>query len=196
MCRGSMYRRRPLGTTVRGTFLVTVLMAAVPVWSLWAATAGAPYGVAEERTQRYDAVDTVLDAHAYEPSELDGLADAIQELTDHLKGRIVVVIDGPASALFARVNYMRHRPLIDRLALQAEQGVQFRVARGALTALGYAATDLHGFVTVIVSGFAEIAHLQGKGHRYTRFAPGDRSGVQQPHGEDRREQEPRLKFEY
>lgn len=178
--------------------LAAILAAAVPGLSAAADTAvapPAPYGVAEERAPRDDAVDTVLDAHAYNPSELHGLPDVIREISDGLRGRIVVVIDGPASVLFARANYARHRALIDPLALQARQGVEFRVARGALRALGYTATDLHGFVSVIASGLAEIAQLQAKGYRYTRFVPA-RPGIRPPPDEGRQEQEPRLKFEY
>ena len=82
-----------------------------------------------------------------------------------------MVLHGPELRAFSREHYETYQPVVDRMAELARDGVEFRMCNDALRAAGYKPDDMHGFVTVIASGFPEIALLQQQGFRYINPVP-------------------------
>jgi uncharacterized protein len=84
--------------------------------------------------------------------------------------KVVIVSHGPELVVFARKNYEKYKEIVDRAASLAKQGVRFEICRNAATFLGFAAEDLHGFVTLVPPASYALAYWQAKG--YTLNAAG------------------------
>jgi intracellular sulfur oxidation DsrE/DsrF family protein len=78
--------------------------------------------------------------------------------------KVVIVSHGPELVVFARKNYHKYKNIADRAASLAKQGVRFEICRNAATFLGFAAEDLHGFVTVVPPAPYALAYWQAKGY--------------------------------
>lgn len=78
--------------------------------------------------------------------------------------KVVIVSHGPELVVFARRNYEKYRDIVDRAASLAKQGVRFELCRNAATFLGFAAEDLHGFVTLAPPAPYALAYWQAKGY--------------------------------
>jgi uncharacterized protein len=81
--------------------------------------------------------------------------------------KVVIVSHGP---VFAKKNYEKYKDIADRAASFAKQGVKFEICRNAAAFLGFAAEDLHGFVTLAPPAPYALAYWQAKG--YTLNAAG------------------------
>ena len=130
-----------------------------------------PYGTASVDLHEYPVIDTVFDANYSNPEDLAILYHFVKNTKEPLKGRAVVVTHGPELRLFAKENYEKYQGIVDNLAELAEQGVEFRMCNNALLAAGFQPEDMHGFVTVIPAGFAEIALLTSQGYQYVNPVP-------------------------
>lgn len=131
----------------------------------------APYGSAKADTQQRPVLNTVFDVSYDDPQKLTLLYDFIVNTKAVTRGKIVVVSHGPELKAFAKENYARYRSIVDKLAALTSQGVAFHMCRNALTAAGYAPEDMHGFITVVPSGFADIAYYEYKGFQYINPTP-------------------------
>lgn len=123
----------------------------------------APYGTAKVDMRGYPKIDTVFDVNYQNPKDLSALYSFVINTKKPLNGRVVVVTHGPELRAFAKENYETYQGEMQHMAELAEQGVEFRMCNNALRAAGYQPEDMHGFVTVVPAGFAEIARLQHEG---------------------------------
>jgi intracellular sulfur oxidation DsrE/DsrF family protein len=78
--------------------------------------------------------------------------------------KVVVVSHGPEIVVFARKNYEKYKDIVDRAASFAKQGVKFELCRNAVSSVGFAPEDLHGFVTVVPPAPYALAYWQAKGY--------------------------------
>jgi len=131
----------------------------------------APYGTGRVEQRPYPRIDTVFDVSYEEPKQLYLLHGFVVSTARQLRGRIVVVTHGPELRVFAKENFERYQGVVQKMAELAEAGVEFRMCGEALRVAGYEPRDMHGFITVVPNGFAEIALLQAQGYRYLNPVP-------------------------
>ncbi|NYT66424.1 DsrE family protein [Alcaligenaceae bacterium] len=130
-----------------------------------------PYGTAKVDLHEYPQIDIVFDVNYADPKSLNALYGFVLNTKKPLKGSVVVVTHGPELRAFAKENYEKYQSEMQRMAELAEDGVEFRMCNNALLAAGYKPEDMHGFVTVVPAGFAEIAYLQSQGYQVLDPAP-------------------------
>lgn len=131
----------------------------------------APYGTAKTDMHEYPTIDAVFDVNYDDPQDLNILHAFVKNSAKPLKGKMVVVTHGPELRAFAKENYEKYQGIVDKMAELAEDGVEFRMCNNAMRAAGYAASDMHGFITVVPAGFPEIALLQSQGYAYINPLP-------------------------
>lgn len=131
----------------------------------------APYGTAKADLAPLPAADTVWDVNYDDPRKLHRLYGFIRSTRQHMPGKVVVVTHGPELRAFAKENYEQYQGVVDRMAELAQEGVEFRMCHDALQAAGFRAEDMHGFITVIPSGFAELVRWQARGYQYVNPNP-------------------------
>lgn len=159
------------------------LTALLPFTALAGDQAPAPYGKADVNMHEYPKIDAVFDVNYDDPADLNMLYAFVKNSAKPLKGDMVVVTHGPELRAFARENYEKYQPIVDKMAELADNGVDFRMCNNAMRAAGYKAEDIHGFVTIVPAGFPEIAYLQSKGYQYINpipLSPKDVRYIDQP----------------
>jgi len=129
------------------------------------------YGTAKVDMHEYAAVDTVYDANYDDPMKLRTLYAFINNTRKVVPGKVVVVTHGPELRAFAKENYEKYQPIVDAMAELASQGVEFKMCNNAMRAAGFTPEDMHGFITVVPAGFAEIVHYQSLGYKYINPIP-------------------------
>lgn len=136
-----------------------------------AAEGFAPYGTAATDMHEYKTINAVFDVNYEDPAKLNILYNFVLNTSKQLNGKMVVVTHGPELRVFAKENYEKYQPVVDKMAELAEQGVEFRMCNNAMRAAGFSAEDMHGFITVVPAGFPEIASLQSQGYAYVNPLP-------------------------
>jgi len=105
---------------------------------------------------------TIISGAGDEPNSLrrrfDALPGFVRSTTRESNGKVVVVTHGPELRAFAKENYEKYQGIVDKLAELTKEGVAFRMCNNAMRAAGFRAEDMHGFVTIVPAGFAEIAY--------------------------------------
>ena len=66
----------------------------------------------------------------------------------------------PHPAPRRRQNYAKYKEIVDRAAALTTRDVRFEACRNAAAAQGFAAEDLHGFVTVVPAGPYALAYYK------------------------------------
>jgi len=130
-----------------------------------------PYGTAKVDMHEYPEINQVYDVNYEDPNSLRVLYAFVKNTRKVVPGKAVVVTHGPELRAFAKENYDKYYGLMDQMAELAEQGVEFRMCNNALRAAGYEPEDMHGFVTVVPAGFAEIVMLESQGYAYVNPIP-------------------------
>lgn len=130
-----------------------------------------PYGTAKVDMHEYPEIDQVYDVNYEDPSSLKTLYAFVKNTGKVVPGKKVVVTHGPELRAFAKENYDKYYALMDQMAELANEGVEFRMCNNALRAAGYEPEDMHGFITVVPAGFAEIVKLQSEGYAYINPIP-------------------------
>jgi intracellular sulfur oxidation DsrE/DsrF family protein len=151
---------------------VVVLCAALgPGAALAAGKDFAPYGTAREDLHQYPAINVVFDVNYDDPAKLNILYSFVKNTKKPLGGKAVVVTHGPELRVFAKENYEKYQGVVDKMAELAREGVEFRMCNNAMKAAGFQTSDIHGFITVVPAGFAEIAYLQHQGYEVINPIP-------------------------
>lgn len=157
---------------MKRSIVIAALAAALPLVTAPAgAESFAPYGTARVDLHAMPVENVVFDVNYEDPRQLRLLPAFIRNTVKETRGKVVVVTHGPELRAFAKENYEKYQAIVDPLAELAREGVEFKMCHNALRAAGFRAEDMHGFVTVVPAGFAEIAHWQGKGYRYMNPIP-------------------------
>jgi len=130
-----------------------------------------PYGTAKVDLHKYSEINRVYDVNYDDPKKLNALVSFIKNVNAVVPGKAVVVFHGTEIRGLAKENYEKYQGVVDQLAELAKQGVDFRMCNNAMHAAGFQSTDVHGFVTIIPAGFAEIIALQKEGYQVIDATP-------------------------
>jgi uncharacterized protein len=145
---------------------VAIMVAAVCSAPLLAADKDlSPYGTAKVNMHKYGTINRVYDVNYTDPNMLNALAGFITNVDKVVPGKSVVVLHGPEIRVFAKENYEKYQSIVDKMAALSKGGVEFRMCNNAMHGVGFEATDIVGFVTIVPAGFAEIIDLQSKGYK-------------------------------
>lgn len=138
------------------------------------ADGNAPWGSAKLLDIEYSKQRVVYDTAVKTEDALTSVLDRTSYLSvlngaDPFDNKIVIVLHGDVIPFFAIKNYARYKALMDRAqSLSVGGTIEFRMCKLAAQSLGYQAKDIHGFVSMVPMGDAEIVRLQHEGFAYMR----------------------------
>ena len=138
------------------------------------ANPNAPWGRAKEVVPQYAKQKVVYDTAVTSVKELTSVLDRVSFLSnlngaDPFDNKIVIVLHGDEIPFFGIKNYPKYKALMTRAQSLTVGGIiEFRMCRVAAKGRGYAPKDIHGFVTMVPMGDAEIVRLQQEGYAYMR----------------------------
>lgn len=148
-----------------------VVIMGMLTFNVAASGATSPYGTASAKTRSMPALNTVFDVSYDDPKKLELLYDFVRNTRQVTRGKVVIVTHGPELKAFAKENYKEFQAIVDKMADLANTGVKFYMCSNAMKMAGYRPEDMHGFITVVPSGFAEIAYLEYQGYQYINPTP-------------------------
>ncbi|WP_296771407.1 DsrE family protein [Thiobacillus sp.] len=155
---------------MRWKWLAVVIMGML-AFNVAASGTTSPYGTASTKTRSMPVLNTVFDVSYDDPKKLELLYDFVRNTRRVTRGKVVIVTHGPELKAFAKENYKEFRGIVDKMADLANTGVKFYMCRNAMKMAGYRPEDMHGFITVVPFGFAEIAYLEYQGYQYINPTP-------------------------
>ena len=134
----------------------------------------APWGSAQELDIQYAKQKVVYDTAVDSVAALTSVLDRASYLStlngaDPFDNKIVIVLHGGEIPFFAIKNYARYKDLMSRAQSLSVGGViEFRMCKIAAKGRGFEPKDIHGFVSMVPMGDAEIVRLQHEGYSYMR----------------------------
>lgn len=139
------------------------------------ALAGPPqWGSAKTMEIEYKGQKVVYDTAVSSVSALASVLDRASYLSalngaDPFDTKIVIVLHGNEIPFFAIKNYAKYKDLMIRAQSLSVGGIiEFRMCKIAAKGHGFEPKDIHGFVSMVPMGDAEIVRLQQAGHAYMR----------------------------
>ena len=151
-----------------------LVIAALAISQPILADSKAPWGSANVLEIQYSKQKVVYDTAVSSVAALTSVLDRASYLSvingsDPFDNKIVIVLHGNEIDFFAIKNYARYKALMDRAQSLTVGGIiEFRMCRIAAQGHGYAPRDIHGFVSMVPMGDAEIVRLQQEGYGYMR----------------------------
>jgi intracellular sulfur oxidation DsrE/DsrF family protein len=137
--------------------------------------ADAPWGHGQLDAIDYPPMKGVYDVNVSSVDKLESVLDRASYLTqitgvDPFVSSTVLVLHGPEIDFFAISNTDKYRELMTRVkGLIDSDLIDVRMCRIAARSRGFEPEDIHGFVTLVPMGDAEIVRLQYvEGHAYMR----------------------------
>ncbi|MBI3560551.1 MAG: DsrE family protein [Gammaproteobacteria bacterium] len=130
-----------------------------------------PYGTAKVDMHKYPGINRVYDVNYDDPKKLTALVSFIKNVNAVVPGKAVVVFHGAEIRGLAKENYEKYQGVVDQLAELSKEGVDFRMCNNAMHAAGFEPSDIHGFVTIVPAGFAELISLQSQGYQLIYALP-------------------------
>lgn len=134
----------------------------------------APWGSAKELDVQYAKQKVVYDTAVGSVAALTSVLDRASYLSalngaDPFDNKIVIVLHGAEIPFFAIKNLNKHKELMNRAQSLTVGGIiEFRMCKIAAKGRGFEPKDIHGFVTMVPMGDAEIVRLQQEGYGYMR----------------------------
>ena len=131
-----------------------------------------PWGGAPELTRTYSKQKVVFDTHTSSIEDLVSVLDRASYISklngaDPFDSKIVIVLHGGVIPFFGSKNYAKYKDLMKRAQSLSVGGIiEFRMCKVSAQSLGYAPKDIHGFVSMVPMGDAEIIQLQQEGYAY------------------------------
>jgi intracellular sulfur oxidation DsrE/DsrF family protein len=138
------------------------------------AASNAPWGSAQDLDIEYSKQKVVYDTAVNTVAALTSVLDRASYLSvlngaDPFDNKIVIVLHGHEIDYFATKNYPKHKALMERAQSLTVGGIiEIRMCRVAAEGRGYQPKDIHGFVSMVPMGDAEIVRLQHEGYAYMR----------------------------
>jgi intracellular sulfur oxidation DsrE/DsrF family protein len=151
-------------------FIVALALGSLPAL----ADGNAPWGSAKDLDIQYSGQKVVYDTTTGTVEGLTSVLDRVSYLSvlngaDPFENKIVVVVHGGAIPFFAIRNYDKYKDLMARAQSLSVGGViEFRMCKLAAQSMGFKPADIHGFVSMVPMGDAEIIRLQHEGYSYMR----------------------------
>lgn len=138
------------------------------------ANPNAPWESAKEIDPQYAKQKVVYDTAVTSVKALTSVLDRASYLStlngaDPFDNKIVIVLHGDEIPFFGIKNYPKYKALMTRAQSLTVGGIiEFRMCRVAARSRGFDPKDIHGFVTMVPMGDAEIVRLQQEGYAYMR----------------------------
>ena len=138
------------------------------------AAPASPWGSAKEMDIQYAKQKVVYDTSVSSVAELTSVLDRASYLStlngaDPFDNKVVIVLHGAEIPFFAIKNFAKHKELMTRAQSLSVGGViEFRMCKIAAKGRGLVPKDIHGFVSIVPMGDAEIVRLQQEGYGYMR----------------------------
>jgi len=138
------------------------------------ATSNAPWGSAPVLDTQYSKQKVVYDTAVTSVAALTSVLDRASYLSalngaDPFDNKIVIVLHGDEINYFAIKNFAKHKALMERAQSLTVGGIiEFKMCKIAAEGHGYKPEDIHGFVSMVPMGDAEIVRLQHEGYSYMR----------------------------
>lgn len=138
------------------------------------AATNAPWGSAKVLPIEYSRQKVVYDAAVKSEAALSSVLDRASYLSalngaDPFDNKIVIVLHGSEINYFATRNLAKYKAMMERAQSLTVGGiVEFRMCKIAAQSHGYQPKDVHGFVSMVPMGDAEIVRLQQEGFAYMR----------------------------
>lgn len=138
------------------------------------AASSAPWGGAPDLDTQYSKQKVVYDTAVNNVAGLTSVLDRASYLSalngaDPFDNKIVIVLHGNEIPFFAIRNHAKYKDLMARAQSLTVGGIiEFRMCKIAAKGRGLDPKDIHGFVTMVPMGDAEIVRLQHEGYSYMR----------------------------
>lgn len=138
------------------------------------ADANAPWGSAPSVDIDYKKQKVVYDTAVDSVAALTSVLDRASYLStlngaDPFDSKIVIVLHGAEIPFFAIKSFPKYKALMTRAQSLSVGGViEFRMCKIAAKGRGFEPKDIHGFVSMVPMGDAEIIRLQQSGYAYMR----------------------------
>ncbi len=138
------------------------------------ADSNAPWGSAKVMDIQYSKQKVVYDTAVSSVAALTSVLDRASYLSeingaDPFDNKIVIVLHGNEINYFAIKNYAKYKALMERAQSLTVGGIiEFRMCQIAAKGHGFEPKDIHGFVSMVPMGDAEIVRLQQEGYGYMR----------------------------
>ena len=138
------------------------------------AATSASWGTAPELEIQYSKQKVVYDTAVNSVAALTSVLDRASYLStlngaDPFDNKIVIVLHGDEIPFFALKNIEKYKTLMTRAQSLSVGGIiEFRMCKIAAKGRGFEPKDIHGFVTMVPMGDAEIVRLQHEGYGYMR----------------------------
>jgi len=151
-----------------------LVIAALAVGQPVLADSNAPWGSAKVMDIQYSKQKVVYDTAVSSVAALTSVLDRASYLSvingaDPFDNKIVIVLHGNEIPFFATRNYAKYKALMERAQSLTVGGIiEFRMCRIAAQGHGFEPRDIHGFVSMVPMGDAEIVRLQQEGYGYMR----------------------------
>jgi len=150
--------------------IIAALVISQPLW----AGSNAPWGGAKVLDIQYSKQKVVYDTAVSSVAALTSVLDRASYLSvingaDPFDNKIVIVLHGNEINFFATKNYAKYKDLMTRAQSLTVGGIiEFRMCQIAARGHGFEPKDIHGFVSMVPMGDAEIVRLQQEGYGYMR----------------------------
>lgn len=155
---------------IKHILLVVACLLSQPVL----ADSNAPWGSSNVLEIEYSKQKVVYDTAVKTVAALTSVMDRASYLSaingaDLFDNKIVIVLHGGEIDYFAIKNYPKYKALMERAqSLTAGGIIEFRMCKIAAEGHGYQPRGIHGFVSMVPMGDAEIVRLQHEGYAYMR----------------------------
>jgi len=155
---------------IKRILLIVALAFSLPVL----ADSNAPWGSAKVLPIEYSKQKVVYDTAVNTVAALSSVLDRASYLSqingaDPFDNKIMIVLHGGEIDYFGIKNYPKYKALMDRAQSLTVGGIiEFRMCKIAAEGRGFQPKDIHGFVSMVPMGDAEIVRLQHEGYSYMR----------------------------
>ncbi len=137
----------------------------------------APGGTAMDHSDdKFHNMKIVVDLKARIPADVSFGIMTSKRIIAHPGTQLVVIIEGPAVALFAKKNYLDHQGVIDDWASLAQQGVKVEFCGNSVHGAGLTPKDMDGLseenpAVVNPGAYPSLAHYEQMGYSMVVLSP-------------------------
>lgn len=130
----------------------------------------APGGTAiDHHTQQFSKLKIVMDLKAESPASVGFGATVASRILQHPDAQLVVIIEGPGIAVFAKKNYLDHQGIVDNWVDLAKKGVRIEYCGNSVRGAGLKPADMTGLSTknpaiVNAGAYPTLAHYESQGY--------------------------------
>lgn len=129
----------------------------------------APGGTATDySTEQFKDLKIVMDLKAHYASDVAFGMSVAKRIMAHPNAQLVVIIEGPSVAMFAKKNYLDHQGIVDGWAELANKGVHVEFCGNSVHGAGLTPQDMDGLsngtpAVVNTGAYPTLAHFEKMG---------------------------------